>query len=186
MCTYEMKTRRLYIRPMEIEDCVELIQVYGDEDVMLGNAMDAPLTHVDDMMAYLQEMIQTRQRLHLPPVYVLERLDSGFVIGTIQFSHFYQNNAELGFLLSKSHWNQGYMSEAVQAMIENGFQRYGLHRIEIQYDPQNIACAHVCQKNGFVKEGTLRSVLRLNDERYHDLVICSILKEEYEQRRESI
>lgn len=181
-----IKTQRLLIRPIVIADAVDLLQVYGDELVMRGNAMDPPIYDVDALMSYIRETIQMRVRCCFPAVQVLERLDNGKVIGTIQFSHFYQNNAELGFLLSQAYWNKGYMSEAVAAMIDDGFQRYGLHRIEIQYDPMNLACKQVCQKNGFIKEGILRNVLLLNDGKYHDLVVCSLLSEEYEQRRRKL
>ena len=74
------------------------------------------------------------------------------------------------------------MREAVKAMVQYGFETLDLERIEARYVPKNQASAAVLKHCHFVYEGCLRKAIYLNDHRLHDMVICSILKEEYEVR----
>ena len=48
------------------------------------------------------------------------------------------------------------MSEALQLVIDYGFNVMHLHRIEALIDPDNLGSRSVLEKGGFVFEGTLR------------------------------
>lgn len=82
-------------------------------------------------------------------------------------------------MLAHRYWNQGYMEEALAGLLYIGFTYCGYRRIQAEYDPKNLASGRVLEKLGFVKEGMRRQAMRLNDDRYHDFIMCSILKEEY-------
>jgi ribosomal-protein-alanine N-acetyltransferase len=51
------------------------------------------------------------------------------------------------------YWGQGYVTEALEAMIRYGFDVLDLNRIEADIDPLNIGSARVLEKLGFRKEG---------------------------------
>lgn len=179
----EMETARLVIRPMELEDASDLMAVYGDEAVMKANSTEPVINTIDELLLYLKRVDLSWRKYNIPPTMVLEMKATGKVIGIIHFFSLLQQNVELGYLLAKDYWRQGYMSEAMERMIQAGFELLHFHRIELQYDPKHIASARLAKKFGFVIEGTLRSVLKLNDGKYHDLIISSLLQEEYNQRR---
>lgn len=179
----ELEAARLVLRPMEIEDVSDLMAVYGDEEVMKANSTEPVIKTIDELLAYLTKYDLSWDTHQVPPTMVLELKKTGKVIGIIHFFSLFQENAELGYLLAKDYWRQGYMSEALDKMLEAGFELLHFHRIELQYDPNHIASAKLAKNHGFVVEGTLRSVIKLNDGKYHDLVISSILQVDYNKRR---
>lgn len=174
-------TKRLYVRPLEVEDVSDLFEVYQDPRVVMGNAGIKPITSINGMLKYLQYGSLSYVSWKLPQAMVLERLEDGKVIGIIDYHTCKEGVGELGYMLNYAYWNQGYMREAIQVMVYLGFVYLQLRRIEARYDPQNIGSEKILQYTGFQKEGYLRKALLLNDDKYHDLVICSILKEEFDE-----
>jgi len=65
----------------------------------------------------------------------------------------------LGCWLGVPFWNQGYMSEAAQAIVTFGFDTLGLHRIEAECMSRNPASAKVMQHVGMAFEGTSRGYI---------------------------
>jgi len=63
------------------------------------------------------------------------------VVGTIGFVHIDKNNfrAEIGYMLHPSLQKQGIMQEAMQPIIDLGFNVMQLHSIEANVHPENIA-----------------------------------------------
>jgi ribosomal-protein-alanine N-acetyltransferase len=59
-------------------------------------------------------------------------------------------------VLARSYWGQGYMAEAVRAIIVFGFRELGLNRIQGMCDLPNIGSARVMEKVGMRFEGVLR------------------------------
>lgn len=68
--------------------------------------------------------------------------------------------AELGYWLGVDFWNQGYATEAAQAVVEFGFESLGLHRIYARHFSGNVASGRVMQKIGMHYEGLLREHVR--------------------------
>lgn len=86
--------------------------------------------------------------------------------------------ADIGYILSKKHWNKGYMSEALNAVIDFLFNKANFNRIEAKYDTRNIASGKVMKKCNMKFEGILRQSV-LGNSGLGDLAVCSILKEEF-------
>lgn len=64
---------------------------------------------------------------------------------------------DIGYELSPTYRNKGYISEAIRRIAQYGFQSMGLKRIQSQIIPENIASIRACEKAGFIKEGILRN-----------------------------
>ena len=56
---------------------------------------------------------------------------------------------ELGYVLSKDYWNQGFMSEAVETFIDYAFFKLKLDRIVCSHFVENNASKRVIEKMGF-------------------------------------
>ena len=103
------------------------------------------------------------------------------VIGSCGYHNWYvgHRKAELGYVLIKDeHKRKGYMSEAVNTILDYGFNRMNLNRIEACIGPGNIASLHLIKKYGFTREGYLRQHFTRDGE-IQDTIIFSLLKEEY-------
>lgn len=70
---------------------------------------------------------------------------------------------DIGFWCRSSQSKQGYICEAVHALLELGFGNLALARIEIITDEQNLAARQVAEKAGFQLEGILRNERRAPD-----------------------
>ncbi len=69
----------------------------------------------------------------------VERKDDGQVMGTCTLFHIDAANmrAELGYCLASAYWSQGYMREALTALIDFSFGTLRLRRLEADVDPRN-------------------------------------------------
>ena len=72
-------------------------------------------------------------------------------------------NAEVWFKLHKKHWGRGYATEALKFVINFGFQRLQLHRIEAGCAVGNSASKRVMEKCGLTNEGRKRENLPLKE-----------------------
>lgn len=100
------------------------------------------------------------------------------LVGTIGFNSFENNNrANIGYDLHKSHWNCGYITEALKTVTRFGFEHLKLNRIEAEVMPGNAASERVLEKVGFTKECLLRNWMCWN-EKHYDMLMYSLLKED--------
>jgi [ribosomal protein S5]-alanine N-acetyltransferase len=88
---------------------------------------------------------------------------------------FYNLNAE-------QHKQKGYMSEALEAIIQYGFEKMKLHRIQAMVDKANTASVKLLQKNKFIFEGTAREDYNVNGTN-EDSECYSLLKWEWEKMK---
>ncbi len=77
------------------------------------------------------------------------------VIGMCGFNYWVRHDrrASIGYDLARAYWGQGLMTEAVQAIVDFGFTKMNLNRIEADADGRNPASARVLEKVGFRNEG---------------------------------
>jgi len=86
--------------------------------------------------------------------------------------------ANIGYELDPQHWNYGYATEAAQAIVDYGFQHFGVHRIWAECVADNLGSAHVLEKLGMKLEGRLREKDYFKG-RWWDALIYAILEEEW-------
>ena len=68
----------------------------------------------------------------------------------------------LGYWIGAPHARQGYMREAILALVHHAFQAMDLSRIEAACLPENIASRGALEKCGFKYEGVAQSYLQIN------------------------
>jgi ribosomal-protein-alanine N-acetyltransferase len=107
-------------------------------------------------------------------------------IGTLGFykwspSASYQ--AEMGYDLAKEHWGKSIMTEAMNAVLDFGFERMKLNRIEVYIMPRNKRSIRMIKGLGFKREGLLRQ--RYFDEfgNFADDLLFSMLRSDWETVR---
>ena len=62
----------------------------------------------------------------------------------------------IGYVLAKPYWGNGYMTEAVRALVRWCLLQPHLHRIWSFVDVENRASYRVLEKAGMEREGVLR------------------------------
>ena len=103
------------------------------------------------------------------------------VIGNCGFHTWYplHNRAEIGYDITESYRRKGLMTEAVDAVLNYGFNQMGLHRVEALTATYNDASMKIIQHFNFSLEGTLREHYNV-DGVMEDSVMYSLLRHEYE------
>jgi ribosomal-protein-alanine N-acetyltransferase len=79
-------------------------------------------------------------------------------IGEIHLSLFQNNNtaANIGYYLQRDRWRHGIMTACVNTVVRFGFDNLQLERIFTTVMPENVGSWKVLERNGFLREGTLR------------------------------
>lgn len=65
-------------------------------------------------------------------------------------------NADIGYVLARSFWGRGLMSEAVRAVVDWAFTSPAVRRVWATCDVDNVASARVLEKAGLTREGILQ------------------------------
>lgn len=114
-------------------------------------------------------------------LFVLELKSTGEKIGNCGFHNWFKDHqrAELGYdIFADHHKRQGYMTEALRAIIEYGFTAMQLNRIEACTSEENIASQKSLAKFNFKKEGLMRSH-HFKNEIFHDSLLFALLRNDY-------
>ena len=109
----------------------------------------------------------------------------GVLIGNIAVVNASENDerAEIGYCIGRAWWGKGIMTEALRAVLDFLFGEVGLHRIVLRHDVDNTGSGRVMEKNGLVREGTLRDDHRRKDGSFGDMAVYGMLRQEWESRK---
>ena len=85
----------------------------------------------------------------------------------------YCKNAELGYWLGEDYWGKGYITKAVQLMVEYAFTNFEIERIFAKPFGSNKASQRVLEKAGFTFEAKLSKTIFKNNV-YEDELIYAV------------
>jgi RimJ/RimL family protein N-acetyltransferase len=156
---YRMPTlaaERVTLRPLRADDVYAIFGFFCDPEVTRYWSRP-PMTHLAQARTLLRAMRdgnRTGERLQ----FGIERRSDATLMGTCTLFNFSPQNrrAEVGYVLGRPFWRQGYMHEAMQRMLRHAFEDLDLVRLEADIDPRNRPSARTLERLGFVKEGYLR------------------------------
>ncbi|UWQ92354.1 GNAT family protein [Aliisedimentitalea scapharcae] len=98
------------------------------------------------------------------PLFLFRRSDEQ-LIGAITLDNIRRGPAQagtLGYWIGQRHARQGYMREAIEAVLHHAFTKLDLSRAEAACLPENQASRGVLEKSGFKYEGVAQSYLQIN------------------------
>ena len=84
------------------------------------------------------------------------------------------------FIGEKKLWGRGIGTKVTEQILKIGFDNYKLNRIMLTVSETNIGGLKAYEKAGFKFEGRLREA-SFRDNKFHDKLIMSILKSEWEK-----
>jgi len=86
----------------------------------------------------------------------------------------------IGYIADVEHVGNGYVTEAVSAIVRELFEKIKAHRIQIETDDTNIRSISVAERCGFVKEGHLRENKKHPDGTFSGTLFYGLLKSEFQ------
>ena len=172
----ELKTGRLLLRKLQITDANEMFFLRSNEDVLryIGREPTKTIAEAEEFINKINKSVDENESILWGIAFLNE---PSTIIGTICIWNFQTEHyrGEIGFILHPDHWRKGIMKEAINAVADYGFSILGLHSMEAQLNPENIASSAVLESTGFAKEGHLKENHYFKGE-FRDTAIYSKLK----------
>ena len=173
-----IRTERLILRSARMSDAQDLYEYSSDPEVA-RHVLWTAHTSINQTRNYIRYLLR-QYRSGSPSSYVIVYRETGKVIGTIGYMWIKpeDRSGEVGYSLHRGYWNQGLMTEALEAILAFGFLKLNLNRIEAQHETANPASGRVMQHVHMQHEGTLRQRV-YNKGRYVDVELYAILRKDY-------
>lgn len=105
------------------------------------------------------------QRNDLAYPYFIFRNEDDRLVGGLTITNVRRGVAQagnLGYWMGAAFARQGYMTQAVRAVVPFSFSTLKLHRVEAACIPENAASVRLLEKTGFTREGYAREYLCIN------------------------
>ena len=173
----KLKTDRLTLQPFQKVDASRIKDLANNKELatILGLPHPYELEHAEEWISIQPEQIQ--EGLEYPLTIVTKNENQ--IIGTITLRIDKNNNkGELGYWIGRDFWGNGFATEAVNRMIEFGFNHLDLNKVWASAISRNKASTIVLEKAGLQKEGRLKQN-RLLQNKYEDVDVYGLLKNEY-------
>lgn len=149
-------TARLFARPPRPEDAAAVFLAYAGDPVATRYLSFPRHTTVEPVAEFLQARIADWARAdghHFSYLLCLHGTDTPIGALGVEISG---HKAMYGYALSRAHWGQGYMAEALRVLVDWALAQPEIHRAWAFCDAENPASARVMEKAGMVREGILR------------------------------
>ena len=175
-------TPRLILREFRDDD-LDAVHAYGSDPEVARFMVWGPNT-LEDSRAFMQRTLEAQQAWPRASVNAAVTLaDSGRLIGSAELRVIDAENliGEFGYSFHRDQWGHGYGPEAAAALMRQGFDAMGLHRITATCDVRNRKSWRVMEKLGLRREATFRKDVRVKG-RWRDTYLYAILKEEWRAR----
>ncbi|SDA29412.1 GNAT family N-acetyltransferase [Sphingomonas sp. NFR15] len=142
---------RLVMRPQRVDDAEALHLAYRDVELMRFWS-SGPHASVAETRAYLA----ARGGPSPWRGWVMTLAGDDTAIGTLAAGEKRPGVVEIGYLLARAHWGQGYAREGVSRLLDLLFREEGARRVFADTDPENDASNRLLRSLGFTLEGVLR------------------------------
>jgi RimJ/RimL family protein N-acetyltransferase len=147
-----LTTARLVVRHFRAGDAPTLMAYRNDPEVARYQGWEG----LSEVQAKDFVTGQSCQPVGVPHAWLqlaLELRASGTHIGDLALKVDGAGQAEIGYSLSRAFQGQGYMREAVAALLDFLFQELQLHRVVAQTDVRNVPSVRLLERLGFRREG---------------------------------
>lgn len=144
-----VETSRMLIRQLTVDDLGELAVMLADPEVM-RHSIRGVLTE-EETRGFISWCIGLYERFGYGP-FALEEKSSSALIGFCGLSPETVGGVEevhVGYRLARRFWGKGLATEAVRAVVANGFQQCGLKSVIAIVEPDHPASRRVVEKAGF-------------------------------------
>lgn len=171
-------TQRLNLRQITADDVPALFAIHSDSDWMQWYGVD-PISSLVEA-EQLADLFAGWSAAGTGFRWALERKQDKRLLGTCGLFRWNKSwrNCVIGYEIQRTFHGQGYMREAVTAILNYGFDMMALHRVQAETHPDNLPSIGLASRLGFRFEGVHREQAYW-DGRFHDLNCYSLLERDW-------
>ncbi|MFT7613050.1 MAG: ribosomal-protein-alanine N-acetyltransferase [Parvicellaceae bacterium] len=153
-----LRTKRLSLRAPQTADGPEVLMLRSDEIVNQFVKRPKPANLVDAVKFI--DKLNGQYENDASIYWVINSTPNTKMIGSICLWNFSEDRktAELGYDLHPDYYSQGIMTEAMNRIVEFGFDSLQLNSIEAFTQDNNVASIKLLEKNDFVLNPTKKDV----------------------------
>ena len=177
-----LKGKRVRLAPLERKHIDLFLKWFNDPEITQYLAMYKPMTR--DWEEKWFDALKHKEDAVYFSIHVTKEEETDIIIGNCAIQNINNKNraASCGITIGeKDYQNKGYGTEAMEMLVEYGFNTLNLNRIELSVYDFNSRAFKTYQKVGFVEEGRKRQA-RYHNGKYQDEIIMAILREDWETK----
>lgn len=178
----QLTTERLILNRPVLSDKKEVMELMNDQEIS-ENTHTIPYPYKEENADFWFTLIEDGFSKKNAFIFAIRKKEDLQLIGAVGL-HCVENQqrAEAGYWIGKDFRNQGFVTEALQAVLDFGFQELKLHKIFASHFSHNPQSGKVLLKCGMSQEGIQREHI-LKNGKFLDLVNYGILKQEFLHNR---
>ena len=133
-----IETKRLLLRPFDLKDAEDMF----DLKFVFAPHLSLSETRFSIANDYMKSPLGK---------WAIELKSELRLIGDIHFVKISDKNqsAEIGYVLNQNYWNQGLLTEALKVLTEFSFEQFGLKKLILLIDKENVPSKKVALKSGY-------------------------------------
>jgi ribosomal-protein-alanine N-acetyltransferase len=156
-----MSAKRVYLRPPSASDEREFLAGMRTSSELHRPWLYPPLSSAD-FAQFLERAARSSSDFQLAC-----RVEDNAIAGFINLSEIVRGNflsAFVGYGAVMAYAGKGYLREGMELVLAHAFGPLGLHRVEANIQPENLASIALAKRCGFELEGFSRRYLRIGGE----------------------
>lgn len=142
-----IETERLLLREFNINDAQAMFNNWANDLEVTQYMTWNPHKDVNETKMIIRKWLAEYKKENTYRFAIVLK-PSNELIGSIDVVDYVNGNPEIGYCLSRKHWNKGYMTEALNSFIDFLFKQ-GFKEIVIEAMVENLASNRVIEKCGF-------------------------------------
>jgi RimJ/RimL family protein N-acetyltransferase len=149
-----LTTERLILRRPQLTDATALFEEYCQDPEVTKYLIWRPHQNIQETIAFLAGCL-ARWESGEELTWGITQKDNDRLIGIVA-CRVRGHAADIGYVLARSYWHRGYVTEAARAVVEWAASLPSIFRVWAVCDTANEASARVLEKVGMTPEGILR------------------------------
>jgi len=158
-----------------------MILIVNELQLVRHDETDSSVQKILDDPGILENLSEARSYPAPMPSNICFRIEKdGEAIGQVCLKaiRWINHKAQISMFIKKDMQSKGFGMKALNAIIDYGFNRLNLYRLEAEVIDGNESSIKMVRKTGFTEEGRLREAKFVNGE-FRDLLIFGLLKKDH-------
>ena len=177
-----LKGKRVRLVPLDRKHIELFLKWFNDPEITQYLTMYKPMTR--DMEEEWFGNLKNREDAVFFSIKIIDEEDPDKIIGNCAIQNIECRNraCTCGITIGeKNYQNLGYGNEAMELLVDYGYNTLNMNRIELYVYEFNSHAFKTYQKVGFIEEGRKRQA-RYHNGKYQGEIIMAILREDWENK----
>jgi [ribosomal protein S5]-alanine N-acetyltransferase len=143
-----LRTQRTIVRPFCDADLKPLIGIMTDAEVMRFTGFKNPQAEE----RIIELLAKWKSEGEKPfGVWAIENIETQKLVAWFMLKKTVSSDPEIGFMLERGHWTNGYATEVSEALLNYAFTHLKINRVIASTVPENLASIKVLKKIGMTE-----------------------------------